>query len=317
MLRALRSATCCFALAAAPAARAADSGPDRGAGAKPELLLAKLAAALEAEDRALDGVLGVAILDLAGGRSLLRNADEVFPAASSIKIAVLAELYRQEAQARAGVPGQARLADLYTLRAEDLVDGSPVLSGLTPGATRLTHRDLATLMIAVSDNAATNVLIERVGLEGVNGLLAGLGLEKTRLRRRMMDLAAAREGRENTSTPRELASLLQALHAGRVVSGELLADLLDVLDTPNDGSLARLLPGEVRVAHKPGALEAVRTDSGIVFAEGRPFAISVMTSYLRDERAGEDAIARIALAAWRCFDRLGRASPLGRVISPR
>jgi beta-lactamase class A len=299
----------------AAAALAADAGS--GAGRKPELLWAKLVAAVEAEDRALDGVLGVAIVDLGGGRSLLHNADEVFPTASSIKIAVLAELYRQEGQGRAGTGGRARLADPYTMQAADLVDGSAVLAGLTPGVTRLTNRDLATIMVAVSDNAATNVLIGRLGMDGVNGLLSGLGLTETRLRRRMMDLRAASEGRENTGTPRELAALLQAAHAGRAFAPDLAADFLDVLDTPNDGSLARLLPGEVRVAHKPGSLEGVRTDSGIVFAAGRPFAVSVMTSYLRDERAAEDAIARIGLAAWRCFDRLGRASPLGRVISPR
>jgi beta-lactamase class A len=298
-------------------AAAALAAGAEGAGKKPELLWAKLAAAVEAEDRALDGVLGVAIQDLAGERTLLVNADEVFPAASSIKIAVLAELFRQEGQARAGVSGKARLADLYTLDARQVVDGSAILAGLTPGVSRVTNRDLATFMVAVSDNAATNVLIERLGMENVNALLGGMGLKDTRLRRPMMDLAAAREGRENTATPRELAALLQALHAGRAFAPDLVPDFLDVLDTPNDGSLARLLPPEVRVAHKPGALEAVRADAGIVFAEGRPFVIAVMTSYVRDEHAAEDAIARIAAAAWRTFDRLGRASALGRVVSPR
>ena len=71
------------------------------------------------------------------------------------------------------------------------------------------------------------------------------------------------------------------------------------------------------VANKPGWLEGVRTDSGIVFAKDRPFVISVMTSYVADETAAETAISRIAAAAYRHFDRLGRASPYGRVISTR
>jgi hypothetical protein len=73
----------------------------------------------------------------------------------------------------------------------------------------------------------------------------------------------------------------------------------------------------VRVANKPGSLEAVRTDSGVVYAKNRPFAISVMTAYARDERAARDAIGRIALAAYHYFDLAGRASPYGRVVSPR
>jgi len=77
------------------------------------------------------------------------------------------------------------------------------------------------------------------------------------------------------------------------------------------------LPEDLRVGNKPGELEGVRNDSGIVFTGKRPFVISVMTSYLRRERDGEEAITRIATAAYRMFDRLSRASPYGRVISPR
>jgi beta-lactamase class A len=269
------------------------------------------------EDRELDGVLGVAIVDLADGRALLHNADEVFPVASSIKIAVLAELYRQAEQAAAGVNGKATLGDLYTMDAADVLDESPFLAGLTPGVSRVTNRDLASFMVTGSDNGATNVLIARVGMDNVNALLAAHGLKETRLRRRMLDLAAAREGRENTSTPRDMASFLEALHRGRVLGPAMTADLMKVLSLPKDRYIPRGLPGGVVVANKPGWLEGVRTDSGIVFAKDRPFVISVMTSYVADETAAEAAIGRIAAAAYRHFDRLGRASPYGRVLPAR
>src|SRR5256885_9694918 len=95
------------------------------------------------------------------------------------------------------------------------------MDGLTSGVTRITLRDLATMMVAVSDNSATNVLIDRVGMENVNAFLESLGLTHTRLRRKMMDLKAASEGRENVSTPAEMMALLEALYSGKVLHKEI------------------------------------------------------------------------------------------------
>ena len=79
--------------------------------------------------------------------------------------------------------------------------------------------------------------------------------------------------------------------------------------------IPRDLPADIRIANKPGALEAVRNDSGIVFVEGRPYVICVMTAFLNNERDGEAAISKISLDAWRMFDRLSRATEYGRVVS--
>src|SRR5260370_19082955 len=103
-----------------------------------------------------------------------------------------------------------------------LRDSAPTL-GLSPGVTRLTNGDLATMVSAVSDNAAANVLIDRVGMENVNTMLDSLGLTNTRLRRKMMDLKAAQEGRENVSTPREIMTLLQPIWQNKLFSQPLRA----------------------------------------------------------------------------------------------
>lgn len=283
---------------------------------KQQALWDHLRVAIAAEDQHLDGVLGLAIMDLKSGQTLLVRPDEEFPQASSIKIAVLAELYHQAQQAAHGVSGKATLKDRYVVRAADIVPDSSILGGLTAGVSSLTNRDLATIMVAVSDNSATNILIDRVGMDNVVRLTESLGLSHTRLRRKMMDLQAAAQGRENISTPREMMTLLEQIFRGRVIEAPLLDDFFNVLATHKDSWLPRDLPEDLKIANKPGELEGVRNDSGIVFIKNRPYVICVMTTYLASERAGEEAITRISRLAYDLFDRLGRASDLGRVISP-
>ena len=287
------------------------AAPARAPSEKPAILWSKLERGVAELDARLDGVLAVAIKDLSDGRTLLLHADEVMPTASTIKIAILAELYRQEQRG-----GGARLADPYVADSADVIPGSDILGGLSFGVTRLTNRDLATFMIGVSDNGATNVLIRRVGMERINALLDSLNLKQTRLRRRMLDLAAARAGRENTATARELVSLLEALWSGRVVSGPLRDDFFRVLATPKERYLPRLLPETARIASKPGWLEGVRVDAGIGLVANRPFAIAVMISYAGDERAAEQLIGELGLLAWRHFERLSGGGAYGRRLPP-
>jgi len=298
---------CCALLFGACFAQTAAPNPSSG---KQKLLWQKLESSIQEIDQHLDGVMGVAIEDLTTGDHYFLHEDEVFAQASSIKITVLANLYLQAEQ------GKLKLTDLYTVQSSDLVADSYIMNGLTPGVTRVTLRDLATMMVAVSDNAATNVLIDHVGMTNVNAMLVSLGLTNTRLRRKMMDLQAAKEGHENISTPREMMTLLDAIHRGKLLNRESTADFFKVLSTNKDSWIPRDLPADLKIADKPGALEAVRNDSGIVFVEGRPYVICMMTGYLRNERDGEEAISKVSLAAWRMFDRLSRATEYGRVVSP-
>src|SRR5260370_28128579 len=255
-----------------------------------------------------DGAMGVAILDLTDGRAILKNADRVFPTASSIKIAILLELYHQDQQARAGAQGKAKLNDTYTFDSKELVEFSQIMAGLTPGVTRVTNRDLAQFMVAVSDNTAANILIDRVGTDNLNAMVRGIGLTKTMLRRTMMDLAAARRGDENVSTPQEMARLLEAIYKEKLLNKELNAVFVKQLSTLKESYIPHDLPAGVQVANKPGNLQNVRTDSGIVFVKYRPFAISVMTADARNERAAERAISEIALEAYRYFEMRSKSS---------
>jgi beta-lactamase class A len=300
-----------FILTVCCAAALAQCCPEKPSTEKREALWQKLQQELRTVDQHLDGVIGLAVKDLTSGETFFIHGDEIMPQASSIKIAVLADLYLQAQQ------GRLKLSDEYVVRKEDLVDGSDIMLGLTPGVTRLTLRDLATMMVAVSDNSATNVLIGRVGMDNVNAMLESLGLHATRLRRQMMDLKAASEGRENVSTPREMMTLLETIYRGKLLNKEMTTDFIKMLSTHKESSLLQGLPDDAVAANKPGELEAVRNDSGIILIKNRPYVLCVMTAYLKDEKEGSAAIRKIAALTYSYFDRVSRASEYGRVVSPK
>src|SRR5437660_3597212 len=161
----------------------------------PRLWEMKQLARIKAVDDALDGVLGVASIDLSSGRTFSYNADAVFPTASSIKIPIMIQLFRDE---RAG---KFSFGDKATLGPKDNAGGSggPLQKALDKGPVTVTIRELLEDMLQYSDNSATNRLIDMVGMDRVNALIREFGLERTRLRRKMMDTAAAARGDENVS----------------------------------------------------------------------------------------------------------------------
>ena len=158
-----------------------------------------------------------------------------------------------------------RLDDTMTLDRKQAVGGTGVL--IEMGTPTLSIRDYAVLMVTLSDNTATNILIDRLGIERIAARMHRLGLNGTRLRRHMMDTAAARRGEENVSTPDELARLLTAMNDG-------MPDAIALLKKPKDNRLRKGLPEGVASADKSGELEGVRVDAGIVFAKNRPYVLS-------------------------------------------
>jgi beta-lactamase class A len=113
-----------------------------------------------------------------------------------------------------------------------------------------------------------------------------------------------------------MMTLLDTIYHSKLLNKESTADFFKLLSTNKESFIPRDLPPDLKVANKPGELEAVRNDSGVVFVEGRPYVICVMTSFLRNEREAEEAITKVSLETWRMFDRLSRATEYGRVVSP-
>ncbi len=244
----------------------------------------------------LDGVAGYEVLDLTSGDRFTHLQNESFPTASTIKLAIVYELFKQVDERRI------HLDEQIVLDRAKAVGGTGVLVHL--GTPTLSIRDYATLMVTLSDNTATNVLIDRLGMDAIGTRMKSLGLTATKLRRHMMDTAAAKRGDENVSTPHELVELLQAI--------QKIDAAVDLLKKPKESRLRRGLPSGVAAADKPGELDAVRVDAGIVFAKNRPYIVAVMTTFLKDEVAGERAIEELSRAAYDYFDRLGAGGELGR-----
>lgn len=266
----------------------------------------KLVASLEKTAAGLDGVMGYAIVDLTSGDRVERLPSAVFATASTIKLAILYELFKQADE------GKLSLDTVRPLDRQQVVGGSGVLAELSAPAMPL--RDYATLMVVLSDNTATNVLIDVVGMTNVTARMASLGLKDTKLRRKMIDLAAARRGDENVSTPSEIARLLEMLYRGEGLKKESQEALLAILKKSKTTPMRRGIPPGVAVANKPGTLEGVEVDAGIVYLQGRPYVLSVMTTYLTQNAAGEAAIASASQAAFEYFNRLAKSSEYGRSI---
>ena len=260
-------------------------------------LKAKFEARVQEIARGVDGVVGYSIVDLTTGDRIGHLATASFPTASAIKLAIVYELFKQAEERRID------LEEKSTLDRRQAVGGTGVLVEM--GTPTLSIRDYAVLMVTLSDNTATNVLIDRLGMDRIAARMQGLGLGGTKLRRHMMDTAAARRGDENVSTPDELVRLLKLMNDG-------MPKAIELLKKPKENRLRKGLPEGVASADKSGELEGVRVDAGIVFAKNRPYALCVMTTFLKDEAEGERAIVDISRTAYEYFSRLGAGGTLGR-----
>jgi len=255
--------------------------------------------------------MGYAIQDVSTGESFFLHPDIVFPQCSSIKLTVLLELMRQAQE------GKLSLDEKHTILRSEMTQGDdePIITMLGDGTVTMTLRDLATFMVVLSDNTATNILIDCLGMDNINSGIARLGLKDTKLRRRMIDLEAARRGNENVSTPREMMTLLEKVQAGQALDAAHTAEYLRILRLPKESEFHKALPDAGPIADKPGSLEAVRCDTGLIEIQGHPLVLSVNTTYLARDDDGERAIEEVARLAYAYFSRLSGSSPFGRVIS--
>ncbi len=218
-----------------------------------------------------DGVAGLSVKSLTSGKSISINGDEVFPTASTIKIHVLAKLFSLQEE------GEIDLSQRIRFTQNMYGAGSGVIHFLE-NDPEFTILDVAILMMLASDNTATNTCIDVAGMEGINDLIRDMGLSKTKLRRKMMDPEAINRGDENVSTPNELILMMDLLHNEKPTP-KVSAQVLRIMSKPKSAYLNKAVGSKVVVANKPGGMDKVRGDTGIVYLPNNPYAVSIMSKF--------------------------------------
>lgn len=230
---------------------------------------AGLKARLEARIAQHQGVVGLAVLDMQGGGALSIRGDERFPTASNIKTPILLELFTQVAR------GRIRLSDPVVMLDVDRVGGSGILQHFD-APLQITMKDAATYMIAQSDNTATNLVVDKLGIRAVNERMDSLGYPATRLwakvsrsRQTSIDPDSSRVFGLGVTTPMESARMFASMYRGEAVSPEASRQMIAMhrLQAWGYNEIPRYLPAGVVTAHKTGSVSATRNDCGIVFAQ--------------------------------------------------
>ena len=217
---------------------------------------------------------GFMAIDLTSGESIGINEEITFTQASAIKIPILMEVYKQAHEKKFA------LTDLRPLLPSNTVAGSGILNVMVD-PVNLSIRNLCVLMIGLSDNSATNTLIELVGMKNVTNTMNSLGFSNTRLQRRMIDQSASLRNEENISTPAEAVGIMKLLFDGKFIDKSTSDQILSILQkNPIENSkLAVSLPENVKLAFKPGGMGGVSTEWAIVYLSNRPYALAIMENY--------------------------------------
>lgn len=236
---------------------------------------------LEARIAGFPGTVSLYAKNLESGASIGIGETGKVRTASTIKIAIMMAVFDQVARDRA------KWTDPLTVTAAEKVSGSGIIDSEISDGVQLPIRDVMHLMMVLSDNTATNMLLERFTADAVNAYLDKLGIKTTRSLRKILGngppagVSAAGKLPENqkyglgVSTPRDMVTMLEKLYRGEIVSVDASREMLDVMKRCQDNTgIRRKLPG-VTIANKIGALDALRSDVGIVYSQGGPIAMAI------------------------------------------
>ena len=158
-----------------------------------------------------------------------------------------------------------------------------------PDGTKVTVRQLIEQMIVVSDNTATNLLIDKIGYDRVNGFIKNIGCTDTVLGRKMLDSAAAKAGRDNWTSPKDMAHFYELLYQGKLVDSKSDKEMIGILCRQQwNERIPGNLPHDLRIAHKTGELGNAIHDCGIIFGRNRDYVLCIMTADVPDANQGYD-----------------------------
>lgn len=234
------------------------------------------------------GNIAVVVKNLRTNEEIKINENFVFPSASTIKLGIMSELLNKIYE------GSFKLSDTIELTQDLKTGGDGILKELNYGH-KFTLEEIMTLMIIISDNMATNILINLLGMNNINETIKNLGLENTKLQRKMMDSQAAREGRENFITANDLAHILELIYKGENINKKYSDLILSILKRQQvRGRLDLYLPEDIVIAHKTGDLDNLEHDAGIVYLSDKEYIICILTNQTETNKAGREIIGKIS-----------------------
>lgn len=243
------------------------------------------------------GRVGIAIEDLATGMTSGVNAGTALPAASTIKIPVMVEVFKEMER------GELDLNSVVHLAAHDRDWGWGDMADARIGTPR-TVKQLLWLMITQSDNTATNMLIRRVGRAEINATMAALGLHSTYLGDYIRSETETIRYALRTS-PHDMVALLDRIARDKMVDAWSSREMLAILAGQTHNTLLPApLPKDIKIAHKTGSLHDTLNDVGIVYRDQEPYVIAVMTTQLPDLDVGRAFIRRVSRMAYDGFSRV-------------
>jgi len=291
-----------FAMAASPAfvlqkstARPPASSKVPAVPATKEEKLAALEEAVHKRVKAFRGDIGLVIRDLDSGWTFQVNPDKLFPAASMVKVPIMA------ACLKAAEEGRLSLRDDLTLKRSDKATGSGVLRRKATGSA-YTIEQLVELMVTHSDNTAANMLIDLLGFDYLNQTFREMGLERTKLSRKMMDFRSRDKGIENYTSAREMADILEMIYRKGCVDSSVSEKSLEFLKSQKvNDRIPKLLPKDTIVAHKTGLERMVCHDAGIVFTDNGNFLISAFTRSTSGSRTAKRFISSVSSLAFTVY----------------
>jgi beta-lactamase class A len=248
-----------------------------------------------------NGIFAVAFADLKTGDTLFINAHEQFHAASTMKVPVMIELYKQEQE------GEFSLDDSILIKTDfrSIVDGSTFTMDVGVDSetilyekvgSKLTIKELTYHMITKSSNLATNILIELVDAKKVTATMRELGAPDIEVLRGVEDLKAYEQGLSNSTTAYDLMKIFEAIGTERIISEKACTEMMAVLfDQHFNEIIPAQLPTDVKVAHKTGSITGVQHDSGIVvLANGHKYVLVLLSKELEDRDQGVETLAQIS-----------------------
>ena len=220
----------------------------------------------------VEGNVCINFYDLNKNNDFSINGDKKVLSASMIKLLILAELMKKISENKFSLSDTVMMANFMK------IGGDGVLKELNTGH-HFTLKELATLMIIISDNQATNILIDFLGMENINLLGKELGLKESFLERKMMDTEARKNGYDNYTCADDISLLLKLIYQEKLINKEASQLMLDILLRQQQGErLQRYLPSDIKIAHKCGDLDNLENDGGIIWIGDRIYILVVLTS---------------------------------------